>query len=160
MLALPPSSFPQAPQGGEQIRGDPQRGESLQVEPCIGTCGTRWGCGCQEEAGTSCAQPGARRRETHGSKWRHRTSSRPGWELGARGTAGEQRLAFIPPVLSPAAPRCLPALDCSCIFSASAVYWVTLMQTHTHKERAIWRGSSCATDTASPSPAPGSTVGP
>lgn len=24
---------------------------------------------------------------------------------------------------------CLPALDCFCIFSASAVYWVTLMQT-------------------------------
>ncbi|XP_013049386.3 ral guanine nucleotide dissociation stimulator isoform X2 [Anser cygnoides] len=35
------------------------------------------------------------------SKWRHPTSCRPGWESGARGTAGEQRLAFIPFASSP-----------------------------------------------------------
>lgn len=68
-----------------------------------------------------------------GSKWRNPTSSWPGWESGTRAMTREQRLAFIPPVLSPAAPHCLSALDCSCIFSASAVYWVTLMQKCTQR---------------------------
>jgi len=93
--------------------------------PGVAGVGKSW-----DETGSARTRAG---RPGSGSKWRSPTSSRPGWESGARGTAGEQRLVFIPPVLSPAAPRCLPALDCSCIFSASAVYWVTLVQTRTQR---------------------------
>lgn len=51
-----------------------------------------------------------------------------------RGMTREQRLAFIPSFLPfTTVLCCLPALDCFCIFSASAVYWVTLMQTCTQR---------------------------
>lgn len=103
---------------------------SQEATGCAGAADVRRRLGQDELSPDLCAgQPG----KLAGSKWRHPTSSRPRWELSTRGTAREQRLAFIPPVLSPTAPRCLCALDCSCIFSASAVYWVTLVQTRTQR---------------------------
>lgn len=52
------------------------------------------------------------------SKWRHPTSRRPGWESGARGTAGEQRLAFIPFTSSPSLlPPCPGLFVCFLCFS-------------------------------------------
>lgn len=55
--------------------------------------------------------------------------------VGVRHEGHDQRTkaliySFLPFITTPC---CLPALDCFCIFSASAVYWVTLMQTCTQR---------------------------
>ena len=88
----------------------------------------------RREAGSSRGQPAAAQQmEAATSHCR----------VGVGGTASKQSTAFMPFAGSPS--PCLPALDCSCIFSASAVYWVSPPWTRTHSGSIElgWESAQC-----------------
>lgn len=101
--------------------------------PQLGCAGTRWGCGCQEEAGTSPADPGNRRPAANGGAARH--PGRAGsWARRARPENKASHL-FLPSFhrqpLS-ASPRWIvPAFSLLQLFTGSP--WCR----HAHKERAV-----------------------
>lgn len=124
-------------------RGENVQRENVQSEniPCSAppprAQGNRgWASMGRREAGSSRGQPAAAQQmEAATSHCR----------VGAGGTASKQSTAFMPIAGSPS--PCLPALDCSCIFSASAVYWVSPPWTRTHSgsiELGWERAQSCA----------------
>lgn len=108
----------------------------VQLPPPRAQGNRGWASMGRREAGSSRGQPAAAQQmEAATSHCR----------VGAGGTAGKQSTAFMPIAGSPS--PCLPALDCSCIFSASAVYWVSPPWTRTHSgsiELGWERAQSCA----------------
>lgn len=108
--------------------------------------GWGWQEGGWDQPGSACGSA------ANGGTRRH--AGRGGSRVRGARPANKGSLLF----LSPAAPRCcLPALDCSCVFSASAVYWVTPLRTHAQRASHPLRPSPCHQH-REPLRGPGSTV--